>query len=204
MISKTHRQNHNFQILYFLAGSCHTADAAYALLLDLREDRERAVEAYHVQKIRDKAKRIKAEKLLAGSESDQFEGQADLLELENNDKSGLVLYQAAIDEIAFIDKCIDELQTKRVYAHLPDAEAHQAMQSEEWRLELIHRAENYILTTGSVPMDQFEVMRMHPDFISSIYPAITKLLENVKSLTALSPGWVEELMFSKPKLLEGK
>ena len=44
MISKNHRQNHDFQILYFLIGSCHTPDAAYALCQELREERYACIE----------------------------------------------------------------------------------------------------------------------------------------------------------------
>lgn len=40
---KTNRQNHDFQIAFFLVGSCQTADAAYGLLHDLRQDREAAL-----------------------------------------------------------------------------------------------------------------------------------------------------------------
>ena len=43
MSAKLHRSNTNFQIAYFIAGRCHTADAAYIELLNLREDREAAL-----------------------------------------------------------------------------------------------------------------------------------------------------------------
>jgi hypothetical protein len=72
------------------------------------------------------------------------------------------------------------IQPYRQYAHLPDAEAHEACQREEWRLELEARAQNYLLTAGTIPADHFATMRQHPDFSSHIMPAIhrTKALMN--------------------------
>ena len=52
------------------------------------------------------------------------------------------------------------------------------MQREEWLFELMNRAENYLLTTGTIPTDHFVTMRQHPDFDDSILPFI----ENVQKL----------------------
>ena len=48
MNAKNHKQNTNFQIVYFLVGSCHTPDGAYALLCELREERLLATNSYEV------------------------------------------------------------------------------------------------------------------------------------------------------------
>ena len=202
MIAKSHRQNHDFTILANIVGSCHTADAAHALLCDLREDRQSAVDSYDVQLLRDKAKIIRADRLLASDdESDQIEGKATLLELANNRRAGEVLLAAAHDEIAFIDKCIAEIQPKRKYAHLTDAESVEACQQEEWRLELISRAENSLLTMGTIPVDQFETMRQHPDFAAGILPRIVE----IQGLLA-SPNGAQQLrsqIAQQQRLLEG-
>jgi len=176
MIAKLHRQNHDFTILHHLVGSCHTADAAYALLLDLREDRRAAVDAYEVQQIRDKAREIRAlAKIASSDEAEQLDGKADLMELENSRASGKILLEAALAEISTIDETIARLQPLRKYSHLPDAEAVEAIQAEEWRAEMRWRAENYLLTTGTIPADELAAMRQHPDFASSILPKIVEV-----------------------------
>jgi hypothetical protein len=200
MLAKRHRQNHDFTIAYHLAGSCHTPDAAYALLMDLREDRQAAVDAYNVQQLRDKAKEARArEKIDSRNEADQIEGRADLLELENNRKAGKVLFEAAQAEIACIDKCIAELQPRRKFAHLPDAEAVEAIQAEEWASEMRFRAENFLLTTGTIPPDEFASMRQHPNFAKDVLPRITEIQ------TMIEGGQREKLLAqvcAAPRLLE--
>jgi hypothetical protein len=182
MLAKRHRQNHDFTIIHHLAGSCHTADAAYALLMDLREDRQSAVEAFEVQQLRDLAKECRAkERLGSSSAADQLEGKADLLELENNRRAGQVLLSAAQDEIATIDKAIAALRPKRKFAHLSDAEAVEAIQSEEWAEEMRFRAENHLLTTGTIPPDEFASMRQHPSFAAEVLPRITELQTMIES-----------------------
>jgi len=188
MISKFHKQNTNFQIAYFLAGACHTPDGAYILLRELREERQAAVDNYKVQELKDKAKEIRANKLLQGDEAEKLEGQAELLELENNKKTGEVLYQAALDEITFIDKCLVAIEPLRVYKNLSDGEANEAAQWNEWKFELMRRAENLMLTTGGISPDQFTTMRMHPDFQTEILPRINE----IKKLM-LTEGGLEEL-----------
>jgi hypothetical protein len=175
MLSKLHKQNTNFQIAYFLAGSCHTPDGAYSLLKELREERQAAIDNYKVQELKNKAKEIRANKLLRGDEADRLEGEAELLELENNKKTGEVLYQAALDEVAFIDKCLAVIEPLRVYKDLPDGEANEMTQRDEWKFELMRRAENYLLTTGGIPTDQFDTMRLHPDFKAEILPRINEV-----------------------------
>jgi len=182
MISKNHRQNHNFQIIYFLVGSCHTPDAAYALLQDLREEREMAIENYHVSKIKESARMIRANRLCESmDEADKLDGQAELTEIANASARGKVLYRAACDEIEFIDECIEKISLNRKYADLSDSESCQAMQQEEWLLELIHRSENFLLTTGTIPTDHFATMRMHPEFKTKILPKIQEVRSLIQS-----------------------
>ena len=204
MHSKTHRQNHNFQIAHFLAGACHTADGAYALLCDLREDRQTAADHYQVVELRNAAKEIKANELLESeNEADRKEAKADLLEIENERAAGRILYDAALAEIAYIDECIARITPFRKYAHLPDPESHEACQQEEWKLELMDRAENYLLTVGHIPTDQFATMRLHPEFKSAIWPRINELNKQIRAaagggfeLTERKKDW---LMLTEPK-----
>lgn len=181
MHSIPNKQNSRFQTAYFLAGSCHTADGAYALLCSQKESREIALGEAKANALRLKIKVLKANKLIASDiEEDQLEGQAMLLEMEAHKDSLAKCLAGAEDELAHINALIDELQPFRKFSHLPDSEAHDAAQYDEWKLELIHRAENFLLTNGHIPHDQFSTMRMHPEFASSILPAIesTKVAMN--------------------------
>ena len=77
-----------------------------------------------------------------------------------------------------------ELEPQRKYKHLPLLEATEAAQPEEWALEFKHRAENYLLSIGTIPADQLEAMRKHPDFDAVILPHIKHkmaLLENART-----------------------
>ena len=195
MNAKNHRQNHNFQIAYFLAGACHTPDGAYSVLCDLKEEREMAIENYRVNQLKERVRQSKAENLLESNhEIDRLEGQAELLEIENNRERGKVLYEAALDELSFINQCIDKIQPLRRFKDLPDPEAHEAAQAVEWKLELVRRAENYMLTAGTISADHFAVMRLHPAFQTDIMPRIKEIQllmespEGIKKLEASIVG----------------
>lgn len=192
MQAKNNRLNSNFQILHFLIGSCHTADAAYALLCDLRDERQMALDNEQVQSIKKKASIITANRLLlSDDEVDRLNAEADLTEYRLSIPLHEKNLNAAEAELKFIDECILRLQPYRKYSHLPDEEAHQACQQEEWLQELIFRAQNYLMTTGSIHVDHFSTMRMHPEFLSKIIPAITQAKE------AIENGTIERLMTPK-------
>lgn len=147
------RRNSDFQIAYFLAGKCHTADAAYAMLCNLREERELAI--------------FDAEKV-----SDTFASREDA-EARTFKRN----FDACVKELETINQCIERVQPLRKYSHLPDVEAHEACQREEWKLEFISRAENSLLSTGAVPVDLLSAMRSHPDFVAQIWPAVERARE---------------------------
>ena len=110
-----------------------------------------------------------------------MDGEAEILDFRHHHHLGEVLAAAARDEIAFIDRCIAELQPKRKYAHLTDAEAVEAIQLEEWEMEsLLYRVENFMVTTGSIPSDEFSNMRQHPNFAAKILPRIAEITECLK------------------------
>lgn len=167
------RQNHDFQIAYFIVGGCHTADAAYGILCDLRDNRNDAIKSFAASKKREQAKIIRANRLISsGDEADILEGEADLIEIEAMADTVAKNLAAAIAEMATIDEYMARLEPLRIYSHLTLPQAHEAVQREEWKLELVHRAENSLMTTGSISPDQFVTMRSHPDFKTFILPAI--------------------------------
>lgn len=201
-MARNHKQNSNFQITYFLAGACHTADGAYSLLCDLKEEREASIASYKVNLLKQQAKKIMAEKMLEGDEVSKLEGQAELLEIENNSKNGKILYEAALDELNHINKCIKAVEPLRKYSNKTDLEAHELAQQEEWKLELIHRAENYMITSGSIPADHFVTMRMHPEFTTEILPRIENMMELMKINDPVQMAKLLEPNFNLPKLLK--
>ena len=179
MNSTNNRQNHDFQITYFIIGACHTPDAAWSMLSDCLESRDNAIKLAESSMLRESAKRIRAEHVIACNMdlADVLEAKADIMEIEAMSLTVEKNLAAAKAERAFIEKCMDCLQPLRKYKDLPPAEAHEAVQREEWKLELITRGENYILMHGNIPAEHFGTMRLHPDFIE-----INQHLDKVHSL----------------------
>lgn len=201
---KTNRQNHDFQIAYFLAGSCHTPDAAYALMCDLREDRDNAIKSYEASKLREQAKIIRAKRLMeSNDEADRLDGEADIVEIDAMAETVARNLAAAIAERTTIDKCMAVLEPLRRYAHLTLPEANEAAQNEEWKLELIRRAEDFMITTGTIPTDHFSTMRMHPAFKTDILPAMDRIQALMKTgdRTALLESELTKPQFNVPELL---
>lgn len=193
---KTNRLNHDFQIAYFLAGSCHTPDGAYGLLCDLEEDRENALRSAQAQAMRVEAKKIAAKRALKTAGDDEaahLMASADLVEAEHAAESMARNVDAAQRELATIRRCKSIVEPMRQYAHLPLADAHEAAQREEWCLEFIRRAENSLMASGNVPTDQIAAMRQHPDFATRILPAI----DNARALLASAAGR-DALLARKP------
>ena len=175
MISKPHRTNSDFQIRHFLAGSCHTADGAWALLYSERialEDKLRHSEA---QRLRREAKIAKARhKLKSVVDYDVLEARADIVEAEADLGTWFMNVEAAKAELATIVALMAEIEPHRKYAHLPFLKANEAAQQEEWKLELMYRAENFLMTSGTIPHDHFARMREHPQFHTDILPHVTE------------------------------
>jgi hypothetical protein len=154
-----HWRNSDFQKLYFIVGKCHTADEAYRQLMQLKEDREVPIAQYTAQQLRNKAKLLRT----CDNEYDRIMLEADRIEIESTAKQEKACYDEALRELDVINKMIKDIQPHRKYSHLPDVEAYQACQSEEWALELIHRAENSLVTTGSMSPELLATIRLHPD-----------------------------------------
>ena len=201
-----YRLNHNFQILYFQIGSKHTPDAAYSFLCDQINDRKHALMVNLIpQKLRGEAKLQRSKwKSWSPFKAHRLEAQADFEEVEIFKESNNEAIEACKAEIAFIEECMRRLEPHRKYAHLPLAEAHEAAQQEEWKLELIDRAKNNLITTGQIPSDQFKAMSLHPEFKSSILPAI----EQTRQLLMQGPdGYnkvLEQIGKTEPLLLTHK
>lgn len=203
MIVKRNRQNNNFQIAYFIAGSCFTADAAYFALLNQRDDRRRALQHQAVEGRRRQAKTLLAQRdLRSDDEVKQLQAQADLEEIENQSQDSELLAESCREELAFIDLCIERITPLRQYAYLSDNDAAEACQREEFAREFQYRIENFLLSTGAIPYNELAVMRQHPDFDNLLLPHmnhVTRLLQSPGGAQQLLPGATKT--FDLPQLL---
>lgn len=182
MNSKPHRNNCDFQLKHFMAGSCHTPDGAWALLYDQKIDIAVKIEHTKAQGLRRKAKMMAAQAILddpEATEVDRLNAEADMLECNSVIEGWSKNLEAAENEYAYICKLMEELEPLRKYKHLPLLEANEAMQRDEWLGELKTRAENFLLTAGTIPHDHLNTMRCHPDFEAEIVPHIEAITMKV-------------------------
>lgn len=183
MHSSSHRLNHDFQLRYFLAGSCHTPDAAWTLLYAQKIDMESKLKASKGQEIDRKIKTLEASRLAQSpDERDVLEGQKILAELESSRYIFEMNIEGAQKELKTIESLMTELEPLCQYTQLPILERNEACWREEWCLELIRRAENNLLAYGTIPPDQMETMRQHPDFQGRIVPRILEFTRKVQTL----------------------
>jgi hypothetical protein len=164
-----HWRNSNAQILYFIVGKAHTTDEAYRLLMELREERVISLALARANGLKNDAARLRAGAVVQRSkqtlgaaistdeqrylvQADLLDARATVAELDAYADQTKPCIDAAEQELLFIDQLVAKVQPHRKYAHLPDAEAHQACQVEEWKHELLFRAENYISAQGFVHM----------------------------------------------------
>jgi hypothetical protein len=163
-----------------MANNCHTADVAWCLMYEQKLDIQLKLESTKAKQLRRKAKSIEIEENLKSQDpAKQLNAQADLIEWESGEGMLEMAVLGAEQEIATIEAIMAELEPQRKYAHLPLLEASQAAQREEWLLEFKHRTENYLLSRGTIPEDQLQAMRSHPDFESNIVPFISNIVEKI-------------------------
>lgn len=201
-----HWRNSQFQVVYFLVGKCHTPDEAYRVLKELREERQLALANADVEDLRSNAKFASASDILCSPGSGtarRYEARAEIKEIQ----AFMTQTQACIDEakreLDFLEQLIVKINPLRKYAALPDHEAHQMAQQEEWLYELMTRAENYIASQGFIPHDQFATMRLHPQWTQVIQPRVLALLSEYKEHGPAGLSKLETPMGTKlPLLLE--
>jgi len=180
MHSTPHRNNSDFQLRYFIANNCHTADVAWCVLYEQKLDIFTRLEATKAKLVRRKAKKLEIdEKLKSTSEVDRLNAQADLIEWECGEGMLEMAVKGAEQELATIEFIMAELEPQRKYGHLPVLEASQAAQREEWLLEFKRRTENYLLSIGTIPEDQLNAMRNHPDFEAEIVPHVQQIAHRI-------------------------
>lgn len=180
MHSSPHRNNSDFQLRYFMANNCHTADVAWCVMYEQKLDIQNKLNSTKANLLRRKARRIEIEQELKSTDPvKQLNAQADLFEWEGNEGLLEIAILGAEQELATITSIMAELEPQRKYADLPILEAAQAAQREEWLLEFRRRTENYLLSIGTIPEDHLNAMRNHPDFESNLVPYITNVLQKI-------------------------
>ena len=189
MHSAPHRNNSDFQLRHFIAGSCHTPDAAWNILYEQRLDIMSKREITKARLLKREAARLDLEEQKAAirTRQDELRYQAAKIEYDSGEGMLEMALAGADKELATIEGLMAELEPQRKYKHLPLLEATEAAQQDEWREEFKHRVENYLLSTGYIPHDQLEAMRKHPDFEGAILPHIKQTmlrLENAGSTSA--------------------
>lgn len=115
-----------------------------------------------------------------------LDAEADKLEVEADIPTWDMNWQAAKQELADIENLMLELKPKCKYADLPILEMSEAIQEEEWLGELKQRAENFLITAGTIPHDHFQTMRLHPQFKTQLVPYIQQVNQKVTNATLLS------------------
>jgi hypothetical protein len=182
MHSSPHRNNSDFQLRYFIANNCHTADTAWCLMYEQRLDIYIKLESTKAKMIRRKAKYIEVQqKLKSNDELERLNAEADLIELQSGEGLLEMAVKGAEQEIATIESIMAELEPQRKYGHLPVLEASQAAQREEWLLEFKRRCENYLISIGTIPEDHLNAMRNHPDFEQEIVPHVQQITQQIES-----------------------
>jgi len=180
MHSSPHRNNSDFQLRYFIANNCHTADVAWCVMYEQKLDIQNKLSSTKATLLRRKAKLIEIEQELESTDPvKQLNAQADLIEWQSGNGLLEMAILGAEQELATITSIMDELEPQRKYADLPILEAAQAAQREEWMLEFQRRTENYLLSIGTIPEDQLNAMRSHPDFKSNLVPFITETINKI-------------------------
>ena len=184
MNSNPHRNNSDFQLRHFLAGSCFTPDGAWMLMYGQMIDREATVKVCEASRLKQLAKRMDIEEVLNdpnAKETDKLRAQADLLEQEAHAETFERNLQAAKMELATITNIMEELEPHRKYKHLSLLEANEAAQRDEWLGEFKNRVENFLFSTGTIPEDHLRAMRNHPDFQGELLPHIVGTMKKIES-----------------------
>lgn len=203
MNSNPHRNNSDFQLRHFLAGSCFTPDGAWMLMYGQMIDREAVVKNCEAQRLRRDAKILEAQSVLndsSASKADKMRAEAEILEVESHRYTWETNLEAAKMELATIKQLMAEVEPHRKYAHLPLLEANEAAQREEWLGEFKNRVENYMFSSGTIPEDQLRAMRNHPDFQTELLPHIQDVmvkLSNAKSSVELLSNHTEYFLEDK-------
>ncbi len=190
MNSKPHRQNSDFQLKHFMANDCKTPDGAYVLLYGQRIDMENKIAHSDAQRKRREAKLAAAREVIEDPTSKRsavLAAEADIIEIEADVPTWELNLKAAHQELATINRYMEELKPQCKHWSEDILAMSEASQEEEWRLELMCRAENFLISQGYIPHDHLNTMRNHPQFASDILPHLAQIEGKVLGLRMNKP-----------------
>lgn len=185
---KAHRRNTDFQIKSFIEGACHTPDAKWFTLFEQAEERRRVVRQNEIKaklhareaaNLEASFKKLNEDQTMWSDEDYQIEIK--WLEYCDQKPASERMIAAARAELAFIERQMDSLVAETIYVkrylagQMSFDQAAQAAQPEEWKRELIFRAQNFLATQGRIPHDHYAAMRRHPEFKQAILPELEKV-----------------------------
>lgn len=201
MQTKQHRVNSDFDLRYFLAGSCATPDGAWALLYGQQIDMQQRCNAAHALVLRHQA--LEARLRDAKPDSAEFyEAQADLKEAEMNAVIAGRNLEGAAAELATIERMMAQVEPHCEYRDLPLLNRLEACKRAEWAAELTRRAENMMLgNVLGIPFDHIDAMRQHPDFADKILPQMMQTASLIGQAQKTGDGKLIEMALAKPAAL---
>ena len=188
MSFKSYRTNTNFDILHFVGREAHTPDGKYVLYVAqrnvLKENYKRFLIAQKRKelKIADLKRTIELGAYAVGGAGRISDMSLEIEELEASDENDRLNIEGARAEMEFYDKIIAHLEPMCKYVHLGLIEQQEAVQEEEWLIEFVERARNYIQSVGHIPADQLSAMKAHPRFKEAILPELKALMAKREDL----------------------
>lgn len=178
---------------------------AWSILYGQKIDIESKLANQDVQRLRREAKIAESKAVLSNAfstEADKLNAEADIMECNSNVAIWLLNWDAARVELNTINTLMAELEPMRKYSHLPVLESTEACQQEEWKLELMARAENHMLSCGTIPAEELRFMRNHPEFLTEIAPHIERLNYEISNPTLTFTQKMEKIAPVHSFLLE--
>ena len=181
MIVNNHRKHSSFALRHFIAGGCHTPDAAYCLLYAQLEQLEMDVAAGQASVLKTEAKEMELSKE-TGDPIQDLKNKAEMIEVQAAKKLFQKNYDGAQRELKELHNMLEQLKPHCKYWSEDIIEMEQAMQHDEWIGELKFRGENMLLSnTLGIPHDHLATMRQHPQFAQQILPHIAAVSEKIKA-----------------------
>lgn len=196
-----HWKHSQHQLVHVILANCHTVDEAYRVLCELEEDRLFSIESSLAESKRAQSKVIAAKLVLKDSDeskSNKILSECFIDETLARNKLAQPCLDEARRELAFIREIKDKLEPYRKYIELPDHQAHQACQSEEYMYDLFWKAYNFICSTGTIPHDHWMLLKMHPNS-SSLVPLVINMtngLDTQEAITSFKLKTKQELFSS--------
>lgn len=175
-------KNSNFQIFYHVLGNCHTVVEGLRVLHELRQDRIFSIKLSIAESKRSESKVLAAKAILSDKNESNPAKLTSLCNIEEQSARSEIAqpcYDAAINELSFIEYLIETLEAEYGVKDINDF---QRVQPVENALDIIVRAYTSIILHGSPSPDLINESRNSP-FRDNIVSAIYKCVEMREALT---------------------